>query len=156
MTKLAANALVVLLASAALAACATPAATGPATVTLTDDGCGRSGPETLSTGSITLEVRNESGGLGNFEMLRLDGSFVELVAYVAEEQARIAAGQPPLGTPATVTEVGRLLLNPIGTGVLEATLTAGTYAIVCAQLIASEDVVLNLFLVGPYSATDNP
>jgi len=154
MTKLAASTLAVLLASAALAACATPAATGPATVTLTDDGCSRSGPETLPTGSTTIAVQNESGGLGNFEMLRLDGSFVELVAYVAEEQARIATGQPPLGTPASVTEVGRLLLNPMGTGVLEATLTAGTYAIVCAKLTGSEDAVLSIFAVGPYSASD--
>jgi len=155
MTKLATNALAVLLASAAVAACAPPpVATGPATVTLTDDGCSRSGPETLPTGSVTVEVRNESGGLGNFEMLRLDGSFVELLAYVAEEQARIATGQPPLGTPATVTEVGRLLLNPMGTGVLEATLTAGTYAIVCAKLTASQDAVLTIFAVGPYSVSD--
>jgi len=154
MTTLATNALAVLLASAAVAACAAPAASGPATVTLTDDGCSRSGPETLPTGSTTIAVENESGGLGNFELLRLDGSFVELVAYVAEEQARIATGQPPLGTPATVTEVGRLLLNSMGTGVLEATLTAGTYAIVCAKLTAAQDAVLTIFAVGPYSVSD--
>jgi len=153
MTRLG-TAFAVLLVAAALAACATPAATGPATVTLTDDGCSRSGPETLPTGSTTIAVRNESGGLGSFEMLRLDGSFVELVAYVAEEQARIATGQPPQGAPASVTVVGSLLLNPMGSGVLAATLTAGTYAIVCARVAASDEAVLSIFAVGPYSASD--
>jgi len=154
MTRLAANTLAVVAVAAVLATCATPAATGPATVTLTDDGCSRSGPETLPTGAAAITVQNQSGGLGSFEMLRLDASFVELVAYVAEEQARIAAGQPTLGPPASATEVGRLLLSPMGTGVLEATLIPGTYAIVCAKLTASEDEVLSTFAIGPYSASD--
>lgn len=154
MARLARNAVTTLLVGAALAACSTPADTGPATVALSDDGCGRSGPETLPVGDVTMAVRNESGGLGNFELLRLDGSFVELVAYVAEELARIATGEPPRGTPDTTTVVASLLLNPMATGALEATLTAGTYAVVCAKLTASEDEVLSIFLVGPYSTSD--
>lgn len=153
---LAAYPLAALLAAAVLAACAMPAGESPgqATITLSEDGCSRTGPETLPTGAVAIAVQNQSGGLGSFEMLRLDGSFVELVAYVAEEQARIATGQPPAGAPASATEVGRLVLSPMGTGVLEATLTTGTYGVVCAKLTASEDAFLSIYAVGPYSASD--
>ena len=156
MSKHAVYALTALLAAAALAACAMPAGESPGqpTLTLAEDGCSRTGPETLPTGAVAIAVQNQSGGLGSFEMLRLDASFVELVAYVAEEQARIATGQTPAGTPPSATEVGRLVLSPMGTGILEATLTAGTYGIVCAKLTASEDAFLSIFAVGPYSASD--
>ena len=42
----------------------------------------------------------------------------------------------------------------MGTGILEAMLTAGTYAIVCAKLTASQDAVLTIFAVGAYSVSD--
>jgi hypothetical protein len=156
MSKHAAYAFAGLLVAAVLGSCAMPAGESPGqpTLTLSEDGCSRTGPETLPPGAVAIAVQNQSGGLGSFEMLRLDGSFVELVAYVAEEQARIATGQPPVGTPASATEVGRLVLSPMGTGVLEATLTAGTYGVVCAKLTASEDAFLSIHAVGPYSASD--
>lgn len=156
MSKHAAYAFPALLVVSVLAACAMPAGESPGqpTLTLSEDGCSRSGPETLPTGPVAMAVQNQSGGLGSFQMLRLDGSFVELVAYVAEEQARIATGQPPAGAPASATEVGRLVLSPMGTGVLEATLTAGTYGVVCGKLTASEDAFLSIYAVGPYSASD--
>jgi hypothetical protein len=156
MSKNAVSAITTLLAAVVLAACAMPAGESPSqpTLTLSEDGCSRTGPETLPTGAVAIAVQNQSGGLGSFEMLRLDGSFVELVAYVAEEQARIATGQPPAGAPASATEVGRLVLSPMGTGVLEATLTPGTYGVLCAELTAAEDAFLTIHAVGPYSASD--
>jgi hypothetical protein len=156
MSKQAVSALTALLAAAVLAACAMPEGESPSqpTLTLSEDGCSRTGPETLPTGAVTIAVQNQSGGLGSFQMLRLDGEFLELVAYVAEEQARIATGQPPAGAPANATEVGRLVLGPMGTDVLEATLTPGRYGVLCGKLTASEDAFLSIYAVGPYSASD--
>jgi hypothetical protein len=122
-------------------------------VVLTDDGCERTGAESLPAGTVSIAIRNESGSVGSFELVRLDGSFPELLAFIAEEQVRIASGQQPQGT-ASVTEVGRLLLSSNETGTIEANLTPGTHAIVCAGLTASEDAVLSIYLVGPYSVTE--
>jgi hypothetical protein len=137
-----------------VAACAAPGSAEPPTVVLTDEGCQRTGAESLPAGATSIAIRNESGSLGNFELVRLEASFPELAAHVGEEQARIAAGQRPQGIPASVTEVGRLLLNPMGSGTIEATLSPGTHAVVCIRLTASEDEVLGVFLVGPYSVTE--
>jgi len=134
-------------------ACALPGSAEPPAVTLTDEGCQRTGAESLPGGANSIAIRNESGSLGNFELVRLEASFPELLAYIAEEQARIATGQQPQGIPASVTEVGRLLLNPMGSGTIEATLTPGTHAVICARLTASEDEVLSIFLIGPYLVT---
>lgn len=137
-----------------LAACAPPGLAEPPTVVLTDEGCQRTGAESLPAAATSIAVRNESASLGNFELVRLEASFPELVAYVAEEQARIATGQQPQGTPSSVTVVGHLLLNPMGSGTVEATLMPGTHAVICARLATSEDAVLSIFLVGPYSVTE--
>jgi len=137
-----------------VAACAPPGSAAPPSVVLTDDGCDRTGAESLPPGAASIAIRNESGSLGSFELLRLESSFPALAAHVGEEQARIAAGQPPQGIPSSVTEVGHLLLNPMGSGTIEATLTPGTHAVVCVRLTASEDAVLSMFLVGPYSVTE--
>lgn len=137
-----------------VAACAPPGSAEPPTVVLTDEGCERTGAESLPVGASSIAIRNESGSLGNFELVRLDASFPELLAYVADEQARIASGQQPQGIPSSVTEVGRLLLDPMGSGTIEATLTPGTHAVICARLTGSDDAVLSIFLVGPYSVTE--
>jgi hypothetical protein len=123
-------------------------------VVLTDEGCERTGAESLPVGASSIAVRNESGSIGNFDLIRLEASFPELVAYIAEEQVRIASGQQPQGIPASVTEVGGLLLNPMGSGTIEATLTPGTHAVICARLTASEEAILSIYLVGPYSVTE--
>lgn len=137
-----------------VAACAAPGVAEPPTVVLTDDGCERTGAESLPAGASSIAIRNESGSIGSFELVRLDSSFPELVAHIAEEQARIASGQPPQGIPSSVTEVGRLLLEPMGSGTIEATLTPDIHAVVCARLTASEDAVVSIFLVGPYTVTE--
>ena len=137
-----------------VAACAAPGSSEPRTVVLTDEGCNRTGTETLPVGATSIAIRNESGSLGSFELVRLDTSFPELLAYIAEEQTRIATGQPPQGTPASVSVVGQLLLSPMGSGTIDATLTPGTHAVICGRLTASEDEVLSIFLVGPYSVSE--
>jgi hypothetical protein len=137
-----------------VAACAPPGSAEPPTVVLTDEGCQRTGAESLPAGAASIAIRNESGSVGNFELVRLDASFPELVAYVAEEQARIATGQQPQGIPASVTAVGQLLLNPMGSGTIETTLTPGIHAVICASLTATEDAVISIFLVGPYSVAE--
>ncbi len=138
----------------AVAACAAPSTSEPPAVILTDEACNRTGTETLPAGATSIGVRNESGALGSFELVRLDASFPELLAYILEQQARIASGQLPEGLPPFVSVVGHLTLNPMGSGTIEAALTPGLHAVVCARLTASEDEVLSLFLVGPYSVTE--
>lgn len=123
-------------------------------VVLTDAGCERTGAESLPAGATSIAIRNESGSVGNFELVRLEASFPELVAFIAEEQARIATAQPPQDTPSSVSVVGQLLLSPMGSGTIEATLTPGTHAVICARLTATEDLVLSIFLVGPYSVSE--
>jgi hypothetical protein len=123
-------------------------------VVLTDEGCNRTGTEALPVGATSIAIRNESGALGSFELVRLDASFPELLAYVVEQQARIASGQLPEGFPPFVTVVGHLLLNPMGSGTIDATLTPGLHAVVCTRLAASDEAALSIFLVGPYSVTE--
>lgn len=137
----------------AVAACA-PGSTEPPAVVLTDEGCNRTGAETLPVGATSIAMRNESGALGSFELVRLDASFPELLAYVVEQQARIASGQLPEGIPPFVTQVGHLLLNPMGSGTIDAALTPGLHAVVCTRLAASDEAALSIFLVGPYSVAE--
>jgi hypothetical protein len=138
----------------AVAACAGPASAEPPAVVLTDEGCNRTGTETLPAAANSIGIRNESGALGSFELVRLDASFPELLAYVVEQQARIASGQLPEGIPPFVTQVGHLLLNPMGSGTIDAILAPGLHAVVCTRLAASDEAALSIFLVGPYSVAE--
>ena len=135
----------------AVAACGPSGSTEPPTVTLTDETCQRAGMETLDAGEQSIQIHNDSGALAVFDLVRLDTSFQEFAAHIAEEQGRIAAGEQPEGPPDSVTFVGTLELNSMGTSPMTETLTPGTYAIVCTAHRAEDGQALAIYVVGPYT-----
>lgn len=117
-----------------------PAGTGPAvtqlTATLDDRGCRLNGELRIDPGPIAISVSNEDpADRASFQLLRINenGTFDELSAHIAEEQARIDVGGDPIGIPAYASEVVGTLIEAGTEGQLEATLPAGTYAMVCAD-----------------------
>lgn len=136
-----------------LAGCGSSGEPSPAgeDVTLTDDGCSARS-DALPTGDTVLSVRNASSTVGNFELLRIETSFEDLATHVTEEQQRIIAGEPLANIPDFVTEAGRVELAAGEAGTLAGTVTAGTYAVVCAQLEGND--VTALYVAGPLSVSD--
>ncbi len=149
------RALALLVVLLALAACAPESGSGePPAVVLNDSSCDRSGTDSLVAGDVSIAVRNDSGSVGNFELLELAGSYLDVSAYVAQEQARIAAGELPQGLPETVRRVDRISLGPMESGALEANAPPGLYAVLCARLTSSQGSVLSIHSVGPYEVNE--
>ena len=104
-------------------------------VTLTGDDCAYDGPESVDAGTASFDIENESDETGVFELVRIDPTSTadELEAYVLAEQARIDEGGATQGTPAFVTVVVQLEVDPGEVSVLTAGLAADTYAILCSN-----------------------
>lgn len=102
-------------------------------VTLTDDDCAYEGPGSVEAGTVELDIENQSGEVGTFELVQLDATSddEELEAYVTAEQERIAGGDEPQGTPDFVLGVLRLEVDPGEVSVLTAGLNAASYAVLC-------------------------
>lgn len=130
----------------------TPApSAGAATVAIDDAGCTASGPLSLTAGPIRIEVANHGAALANFELLRfiVDGSFEALATHSEAEQARLEAGEDPLGPPDWAVEVTRAEVEPGEVGLLSATAKAETLAVVCAFVEPGVGVLAGPYLVGP-------
>ena len=106
-----------------------------ATVTLTGNDCVYEGPDSVDAGTVAIDVENESGEVGVFELLRLDPASgdEELAAYVTAEQERIDAGAEPQGTPGFATSVVQPVVEPGEASVITSGLTAARYAILCSN-----------------------
>lgn len=105
-------------------------------VVLDDDGCRVTGSTTFDPGPVRIEADNQDGtDRASFQLLRIapDGSFDTFDQHLAEEQARIDAGQEPLGFAGLATEVSGTLIAAGGQDTLEATLDEGDYILVCAD-----------------------
>lgn len=151
------------LVSLILAACASPAETPSAsssevmplvdtslTATLTDVECRLEGPRQLEAGQVEILVINQdSADRGGFQLLRIreSGTYDDLSTHVAEEQARIEAGEEPIGIPAYAFEVVGTLIESGTQERLTATLEDGVYAVVCADW--AEGPSGRLLIVGP-------
>lgn len=121
MTRLLALALV----ATALAASACAGGDDATRVTLTADACTYDGPDSVDAGAVSLELENETGENGVFELARIaaSSSFDELEAFVTEERR----------TPESATVVVQLEVDPGEVGVLTAGVTEGSYAVVCSN-----------------------
>ncbi len=125
-----------ILAAAVLLATAACAGDDPTRVTLTNDDCTYEGPDSVGAGTVSLDIENETGEVGVFELVRIDPASTdeELEAYVIAEQERIDGGGAPQGTPTFVTSVvPQLEIDPGETSPLTAGLTAARYAILCSN-----------------------
>ena len=123
------------LATALLLAATACAGDDATRVVLTADDCVYEGAGSVDAGTVAIDLENESGEVGVFELLRLDpaGTDEELEAYVTAEQERIDAGAAPQGTPGFATSVVQPVVEPGETGTLTAGLTAARYAILCSN-----------------------
>jgi hypothetical protein len=113
-----------ILAAVLLLLAAACAGDDPTRVTLTNDDCTYEGPDSVDAGTVALDIENESDEVGVFELVRIDpgSTSEELESFIAEEQQ----------TPAFVTVVIQLEVNPREASVLNSSLTAGDHAIVCS------------------------
>jgi len=105
-------------------------------LTLTDEGCTYHGAETVpSTETFEIEVVNSSPKLGAFEIASIGegGTFADVAKYVESEQQLLEAGEGIQGPPAYLTNLARTQVDPGGSGMLVATLSAGDHVLWCAQ-----------------------
>jgi hypothetical protein len=117
-------------------------------LTLTDGECTYDGDETVpSTGTLEIEIVNESTKLGAFEIASIGegGTFAGVEEYVASEQERIESGRVVRGPPAYLTNLARAQVSPGDSGTLVATVNAGEHVLWCAQ----EHPPTALFLITP-------
>ena len=130
------------LAAALLLAAAGCAGDDATRVTLTNEDCTYEGPDSVKAGTVALDIENESGEVGTFELVQLDAASgdEELEAYVTAEQGRIDGGDEPQGTPDFVTGVLRVEVDPGEVSVLTAGLTAGDHAVLCSTGVPATSV----------------
>ena len=106
------------------------------TALLNDEGCRVSGAMTLDPGPVRIEVDNQDvTDRASFQLLRIepDGTFESFDEHLADEQARIDAGEQPLGFAGLATEMSGTLIAAGMQDQLEATLDEGNYILVCAD-----------------------
>jgi hypothetical protein len=103
-------------------------------VTLTNDDCTYEGPDSFEAGTVSLDIENESGEVGVFELVRIaPGSTPEeLESFIAEEQQRIDGGQRRRTPESVSVVVPPLEVDPSEASVVNAGLTAGDHAVICS------------------------
>ncbi len=101
--------------------------------TLTNDACRYTGPESVPSGALSIDVENRSGGGAVFELVRLaEGASVnQLAGYVDEQQRRIADGKAPAGRPSFLSVAERLPVRMRWSSSLAVDAVDGTYAVLC-------------------------
>lgn len=102
-------------------------------LTLTDTECSYAGPESVPAGALSIDVKNETGEPGRFELLRLsaDAAPEELVAYVEGERLVLSDGGAPTWPPTFASIVAREPVRAGWSSQLGADTAAGTYGLVC-------------------------
>lgn len=103
---------------------------------MNDEGCRVSGAMTLDPGPVRIEVDNQDAtDRASFQLLHIepDGTFESFDEHLADEQARIDAGEQPLGFAGLATEMSGTLLAAGMQDQFEVTLDEGNYILVCAD-----------------------
>jgi hypothetical protein len=130
-----------------------PSAVAVSPTVMTASGCRSTPSEDLRPGLHTLNIKNDSASLANFELLRLSESFDVFDDFLVEARKKIDAGEPPPGElPHIEEEVSRKLLEPGDSGQLAGDLEPGIHAVICVVLDEHEDIV-TVFATGPFVVT---
>jgi hypothetical protein len=114
-------------------AVSTQAETGAMRLTLTDDACVYDGEATVSSGSFTAEVENQTDCYGAFTVAGIaeGATIAELEDFVAESQRtwdETGTLPPP---PAFYSQALRVGVGAGQSGLMPADVPAGTYALMC-------------------------
>jgi hypothetical protein len=158
---------------AALWGCASPTGTAPPTqaptaspspgpveagaITLTDDDCTwEANPGTVPSGSVSIEVHNETDDYGVFIVQRLKPQFTfedGREAIAAIQEAIAAGAEWPEWTTERSTIEGEGTAEAGRTGVALITLEEGTIGVVCSANTSPTGDILTVFLAGPLDVT---
>lgn len=114
-------------------AAGTQADAGGMRLTLTDDGCAYDGEATVSSGSFTADVVNQTEHYGAFAVAGIaEGSTIgDLEAFVAQAQQTWDESGTLPEPPAFYSQAVRAGVEAGATGSLPADVPAGTYALMC-------------------------
>ena len=132
-----------------------PSPTG-ITITLSDTGCTADGVGALLPDQFRATLVNKTLGVMAFLVKRLnDGhAYAELEAVIAQRQQRIASNGPSPNDgefkPGMATDQRYTWVSPGQTLTWEATLTSGTYGIVCRRDSVAVEAAEAIYLVGPF------
>jgi hypothetical protein len=134
-----------------------PAVPMAITLTQTDSGCIYDGPRVQAAGAVTMQLINHTSDFSQVGVVLLldNHSYSDLVAHIADEQRRVRAGDSPIGPPGYVAEAAQDEVPPQSTPRLTATLSAGSYGIVCSQSkgAGGSGSVDSISIVGPLTVT---
>lgn len=107
---------------------------GEETIVVTDEGCTYQGPTRLTPGEVSIVVENEATdkATASLHAIRGDHSFADWAADIANEQARIDAGEPLVGPSewAPLVAIVRSV-DPGESQEMIAEIGVDTYAIAC-------------------------
>ena len=108
---------------------------------------------TFRKGLTIIDIRNETAGLVNFELLRLNESFEIFDEFLIAARKKIDAGEPPPPElPHIDAEVSRKRLDPGSIGLLAGDLEPGIHTVICVVLDEHEDIV-TVYATGPFVVT---
>lgn len=116
-----------------------PPVTGVVTVTMTEEGCGYAGAESLPDDSLTLETVKQIDGEGSFQLLRLEPhvTYADLESHIEREHDRRAKGQRTVGYESLASvEASTELVDADNQAVISPQpddLQPGTHAVLCIQ-----------------------
>ena len=134
-----------------------PSPTG-ITITLTDTGCTASGVGALLPDQFKATLVNKTSSVLFLAVKRLDDgrAYAELDAHVQERQQRIATSGPNFELPPPMaTDQVRFTVDPRQTNTVDATLSSGTYGLVCRRDQTTRQdprggTAEAIYLIGPF------
>lgn len=108
---------------------------GETRVVLDGGGCHLEGDSTMAPGSVVLAIANQTTESGFFELVEIgeDGSHALLEEHVAAEANRLQSGEPQVGPPPYISQLGRTEVEASGQGELAATVDRGLVAAICGH-----------------------
>ena len=131
----------------------TPEPPTAGTITLTDAGCtwvGNTSPVTDQT-RIVIAVRNDTATFGNFTLYKLNEgrTWDEAAAWVTAENEALVAGEPRDVPADFATEYATADALAGLENRLVATVSTGTYGVMCSANEPPPGAIFNVYLVGP-------
>lgn len=133
-----------------------PAAVQPSpsaiTFTLTNSNCAAEGIGAVIQGQFVAVVINTTSSRAAFNLQRLiDGrTYQELELFIQARQQAIASGRDTPAVPPMVTHVAGVFVEPGQRGKVEATLSSGTYDLVCRRDSPGGLTAEAIYVHGPY------